>query len=113
MTLLRPDNEHLIFSKTVCLAMDNMFIRLIGIKYEINGIFRTTTTASNHYFAIDRNNHIFRVERRKNLLNLSQAVEYKYLSNSSEWFFIARKKAEEVIGLATAFKTGRNTTMYV
>ncbi len=41
------------------------------------------------------------------LLAKDLAVEYKYLSNSSEWFFIARKKAEEVIREATALKTGR------
>ena len=40
------------------------------------------------------------------LLAKDLAVEYKYLSESSEWFYIARKKAEEVIGLGTAFKTG-------
>ena len=36
------------------------------------------------------------------------AVEYKYLSNTSEWFFIARKKAEEVIQKGSTFKTGKN-----
>ena len=35
------------------------------------------------------------------------AVEYKYLSNTSEWFFIARKKAEEVIRQGTSLKIGR------
>ena len=40
------------------------------------------------------------------LLAKDLAVEYKYLSESSEWFYIARKKAEEVIGLEAAFKTG-------
>ena len=40
------------------------------------------------------------------LLAKDLAVEYKYLSESSEWFYIARKKAEEVIGLGNAFKTG-------
>ncbi len=34
------------------------------------------------------------------------AVEYKYLSNTSEWFFIARKTAERVIEEATQFRTG-------
>lgn len=41
------------------------------------------------------------------LLAKDLAIEYKYLSNTSEWFFQARKKAEEVILNAESFKTGR------
>ena len=35
------------------------------------------------------------------------AIEYKYLSNTSEWFFIARKRAEEVVKAGSSLKTGR------
>lgn len=35
------------------------------------------------------------------------AVEYKYLSNTSEWFYIARKNAENVIRKNTQFRKGR------
>ncbi|XP_057328967.1 probable G-protein coupled receptor 158 [Microplitis mediator] len=34
------------------------------------------------------------------------AIEYKYLSNSSEWFFIARKNAERVIASNNQFSHG-------
>lgn len=37
------------------------------------------------------------------------AVEYKYLSNTSEWFYIARKNAENVIRKNTQFRKGRFT----
>ncbi|XP_011302612.1 probable G-protein coupled receptor 158 [Fopius arisanus] len=37
------------------------------------------------------------------------AVEYKYLSNSSEWFFIARKNAERVIASNNQFSRGFHT----
>eukprot|EP00095_Tigriopus_kingsejongensis_P002452 snap_masked-scaffold380_size190731-processed-gene-0.14 protein:Tk02452 transcript:snap_masked-scaffold380_size190731-processed-gene-0.14-mRNA-1 annotation:"PREDICTED: uncharacterized protein LOC103506221" len=32
------------------------------------------------------------------------AIEYKYLSNTSEWFFIARKEAEKVIEMGRSMK---------
>lgn len=35
------------------------------------------------------------------------AVEYKYLSNTSEWFYIARKNAERVIGNYNQFSKGK------
>lgn len=38
------------------------------------------------------------------------AVEYKYLSNSSEWFYIARKNADRVISANTQFFRGRSRT---
>ncbi|XP_063239005.1 metabotropic glycine receptor-like [Bacillus rossius redtenbacheri] len=37
------------------------------------------------------------------------AVEYKYLGNSSEWFFIARRNAENVIRNHSQFSRGYNT----
>ncbi|XP_013149688.1 PREDICTED: probable G-protein coupled receptor 158 [Papilio polytes] len=40
------------------------------------------------------------------------AVEYKYLSNTSEWFYIARKNAERVIRNHNQFKRGYNTYTY-
>ena len=41
------------------------------------------------------------------LLAKDLAIEYKYLANTSEWFYIARKTAEEVIKNGTALNTGR------
>ncbi|XP_063616366.1 metabotropic glycine receptor isoform X2 [Cydia splendana] len=40
------------------------------------------------------------------------AVEYKYLSNTSEWFYIARKNAERVIRNYNQFRRGFNTYTY-
>ncbi|XP_025834712.1 probable G-protein coupled receptor 158 [Agrilus planipennis] len=40
------------------------------------------------------------------------AVEYKYLSNTSEWFYIARKNAENVIRNYNQFKRGYHTFTY-
>ncbi|KAJ9587683.1 hypothetical protein L9F63_018883, partial [Diploptera punctata] len=40
------------------------------------------------------------------------AVEYKYLSNTSEWFYIARKHAENVIRNYSQFSRGYNTYTY-
>ncbi|XP_047019043.1 probable G-protein coupled receptor 158 [Helicoverpa zea] len=40
------------------------------------------------------------------------AVEYKYLSNTSEWFYIARKNAERVIRNHNQFRRGFNTYTY-
>lgn len=34
------------------------------------------------------------------------AVEYKYLTNTSEWFYIARKNAERVIRNMTSLTKG-------
>ncbi|KAL1114820.1 hypothetical protein AAG570_007644 [Ranatra chinensis] len=36
------------------------------------------------------------------------AVEYKYLSNTSEWFYIARKNAENVIKNYNQFSRGKS-----
>ena len=41
------------------------------------------------------------------------AVEYKYLSNTSEWFFKARKKAEDVIQEFSTLKTGRTLEILI
>lgn len=35
------------------------------------------------------------------------AVEYKYLANTSEWFYIARKNAERVIRNMTSLTKGK------
>ncbi|XP_041975014.1 probable G-protein coupled receptor 158 [Aricia agestis] len=40
------------------------------------------------------------------------AVEYKYLSNTSEWFYIARKNAERVIRNHNQFRRGFHTYTY-
>ncbi|XP_034237519.1 probable G-protein coupled receptor 158 [Thrips palmi] len=40
------------------------------------------------------------------------AVEYKYLGNKSEWFFVARKNAERVIQNYNQFSRGYNTYTY-
>uniref|UniRef100_A0A8D8QJJ3 Probable G-protein coupled receptor CG31760 n=1 Tax=Cacopsylla melanoneura TaxID=428564 RepID=A0A8D8QJJ3_9HEMI len=40
------------------------------------------------------------------------AVEYKYLSNTSEWFYIARKNAEKVIKRNRSYARGFNTYTY-
>lgn len=40
------------------------------------------------------------------------AVEYKYLSNTSEWFYIARKNAENVIKNYNQFSRGTFITFY-
>lgn len=40
------------------------------------------------------------------------AVEYKYLSNTSEWFYIARKSAEKVIRNHNQFRRGEFSTVF-
>lgn len=40
------------------------------------------------------------------------AVEYKYLSNTSEWFYIARKNAERVIRNHNQFRRGEFSNRY-
>ena len=37
------------------------------------------------------------------------AIEYKYLSNTSEWFYNARKKAESVSQMGRPLKIGKQT----
>ncbi|GJQ66114.1 hypothetical protein Trydic_g5781 [Trypoxylus dichotomus] len=41
------------------------------------------------------------------------AVEYKYLSNTSEWFYIARKNAEKVIKNNNQFSRGKYFFLYI
>ena len=46
------------------------------------------------------------------LLAKDLAIEYKYLANTSEWFYIARKRAEQVIRQGAALVTGRQRSKY-
>jgi G protein-coupled receptor 158 len=39
------------------------------------------------------------------------AIEYKYLSNTSEWFFIARKRAESVIKSGKSYQTSKSESL--
>ena len=41
------------------------------------------------------------------------AIEYKYLSNTSEWFFNARKRANSLIEQGKNFKTGKIILYYI
>lgn len=48
-----------------------------------------------------------RLEDQDAVLVKDLAVEYKYLTNSSEWFYIARKNAERVIASNNQFSHGK------
>ncbi|XP_063981143.1 metabotropic glycine receptor-like [Diachasmimorpha longicaudata] len=50
-----------------------------------------------------------RLQDQDGVLVKDLAVEYKYLTNSSEWFFIARKNAERVIANNNQFSRGYHT----
>ncbi|XP_015113289.1 probable G-protein coupled receptor CG31760 [Diachasma alloeum] len=50
-----------------------------------------------------------RLQDQDGVLVKDLAVEYKYLTNSSEWFFIARKNAERVIANSNQFSRGYHT----
>ncbi|XP_020708856.2 probable G-protein coupled receptor 158 [Athalia rosae] len=50
-----------------------------------------------------------RLQNQDAVLVKDLAVEYKYLSNSSEWFYIARKNAERVIASNNQFSHGIHT----
>ncbi|XP_043278235.1 probable G-protein coupled receptor 158 [Venturia canescens] len=50
-----------------------------------------------------------RLQDQDGVLVKDLAVEYKYLSNSSEWFYIARKNAERVIANHNQFSYGYHT----
>ncbi|XP_044001665.1 probable G-protein coupled receptor 158, partial [Aphidius gifuensis] len=50
-----------------------------------------------------------RLQGQDGILIKDLAVEYKYLTNSSEWFFIARKNAERVIANNDQFSRGYHT----
>jgi G protein-coupled receptor 158 len=43
-----------------------------------------------------------------NFLAKDLALEYNYLSNTSEWFFIARRSAEKVIMAGKSLKTSKS-----
>ncbi|KAG7212559.1 hypothetical protein KM043_012861 [Ampulex compressa] len=47
-----------------------------------------------------------RLQDQDGILVKDLAIEYKYLSNSSEWFYIARKNAERVIANNNQFSRG-------
>ncbi|XP_043493294.1 uncharacterized protein LOC122518420 [Polistes fuscatus] len=48
-----------------------------------------------------------RLPDQEGVLVKDLAIEYKYLSNSSEWFYIARKNAERVIASNNQFSRGK------
>uniref|UniRef100_A0A6V7KVG3 Uncharacterized protein n=1 Tax=Bracon brevicornis TaxID=1563983 RepID=A0A6V7KVG3_9HYME len=48
-----------------------------------------------------------RLQNEDGILVKDLAIEYKYLSNSSEWFYIARKNAERVIANNNQFSRGK------
>jgi len=48
-----------------------------------------------------------RLPNQDGILVKDLAIEYKYLSNSSEWFYIARKNAERVIASYEQFSRGK------
>lgn len=49
-----------------------------------------------------------RLQDQDGILVKDLAIEYKYLSNSSEWFYIARKNAERVIANNDQFSRGES-----
>lgn len=49
-----------------------------------------------------------RLPNQDGILVKDLAIEYKYLSNSSEWFYIARKNAERVIASYEQFSRGKS-----
>ncbi|XP_015183373.1 PREDICTED: probable G-protein coupled receptor 158 [Polistes dominula] len=53
-----------------------------------------------------------RLPDQEGVLVKDLAIEYKYLSNSSEWFYIARKNAERVIASNNTFSRGLHTYVY-
>ncbi|XP_078040779.1 metabotropic glycine receptor [Augochlora pura] len=50
-----------------------------------------------------------RLQDQDGILVKDLAIEYKYLSNTSEWFYIARKNAEKVIANNEQFSRGFHT----
>ncbi|XP_060854802.1 probable G-protein coupled receptor CG31760 isoform X1 [Rhopalosiphum padi] len=53
--------------------------------------------------------YAYRLPKGEGILAKDLAVEYKYLTNASEWFFIARKTAESVIQRNNQHKHAINT----
>lgn len=51
--------------------------------------------------------YAYRLPSGEGILAKDLAVEYKYLSNTSEWFFIARQKAEGVIKRNNQYSRGK------
>lgn len=68
--------------------------------------------AGNCYDKLQYRNHwlycpfAHRLPNQDGILVKDLAIEYKYLSNSSEWFYIARKNAERVIASYDQFSRG-------
>ncbi|KAK1123581.1 hypothetical protein K0M31_008282 [Melipona bicolor] len=54
-----------------------------------------------------------RLQDQDGILVKDLAMEYKYLSNSSEWFYIARKNAERVIANNDQFSRGESASSLV
>lgn len=54
-----------------------------------------------------------RLQDEEGVLVKDLAVEYKYLSNSSEWFYIARKNAERRIASYNQFSRGKLPCIYI
>lgn len=52
--------------------------------------------------------YAYRLPKGEGILAKDLAVEYKYLTNASEWFFIARKTAESVIQRNNQYKHGKS-----
>jgi len=50
--------------------------------------------------------YAYRLPNGKGILAKDLAVEYKYLSNTSEWFYIARQKAQGVIDRNNQYSHG-------
>lgn len=53
--------------------------------------------------------YAYRLPNGKGILAKDLAVEYKYLSNTSEWFYIARQKAQGVIDRNNTYSHGEFT----
>lgn len=54
-----------------------------------------------------------RLPNQDGVLVKDLAIEYKYLSNSSEWFYIARKNAERVIASYEQFSRGKTLLLNI
>lgn len=56
--------------------------------------------------------YAYRLPKGEGILAKDLAVEYKYLTNASEWFFIARKTAESVIQRNNQHKHGKRVRTF-
>ena len=88
-----------------CVAMlQNSIDKNLGDSKDSSADFHTTQL---YYIPENLNtNHICRLPKGP-ILAKDLAIEYKYLSNTSEWFFIARKRAESVIQGGRPQKIGK------